>query len=232
MLRFREGPDCRDRLDGYKRAPDAKPVSACPGSAHFSRRHLFGNMHDPMDQPQTRTSPLPHHHVDFEPLRWIGAYKLLKGLLALIGALLVMRLMHRNLPEVATHWLTRLSIDPQSEFGQFVLKKVIALHARNLMWAAMLLQGYVIIAVVEGVGLILRRAWAEWLTVVTTAGMIPFEMYEFARRFTWVRLTILLLNILVVIYLIWRIRRDQQRHQWRRPVLSQQPTASDQKSGR
>ena len=49
---------------------------------------------------------------------------------------MVLRLLHRDLPEVATKWLSRLDIDPSSRFGAFVLKKVIALHARNLSWAA------------------------------------------------------------------------------------------------
>jgi uncharacterized membrane protein (DUF2068 family) len=196
----------------------------------FPRRHPFGNMKNSMAETELHT--LPSHRLDFEPLRWIGAYKLFKGLLALIGGLLVLRLMHRDLPAVATHWLSRLSIDPNSRFGLFVLRKVLALHAQRLHWAAMILFGYTVIAGVEGVGLIMRRAWAEWLTVVTTAAMIPLEVVEFAHRFTWVRLTILLLNIGVVVYLVWRIRRDQQRHAWRRAPLTQnQPATADQKQG-
>ena len=40
--------------------------------------------------------------------------------------------------------------------------------------------------------------------------MIPLEIWECARRFTSVRLAIVLLNVAVVVYLIWRIRRDQK----------------------
>jgi uncharacterized membrane protein (DUF2068 family) len=172
-------------------------------------------MHHPMNQHESGKAPPHHLHIppikgDFEPLRWIGAYKLLKGLLALIAGLLVLRLLHRDLPEVATHWLTRLKIDPASGLGQFVLKKVLALHARNLVWAASALFVYTIIAGVEGVGLMMRRSWAEWLTVVTTAAMIPLEIHESVRHPTWVRLTIIPLNIAVVAYLIWRIRRDRK----------------------
>ncbi|HSZ60103.1 MAG TPA: DUF2127 domain-containing protein [Tepidisphaeraceae bacterium] len=173
--------------------------------------------------------PVPLRGGEFEPLRWIGSYKLLKALLALIAGLMVLRLLHRDLPEVATKWLSRLDIDPSSRFGAFVLKKVIALHARNLSWAAAALFAYTVVAAVEGIGLLMRRAWAEWLTVVTTATMIPLEIWECARRFTSVRLAIVLMNVAVVVYLIWRIRRDQKKRAARRAALAHlQPPATEQ----
>jgi uncharacterized membrane protein (DUF2068 family) len=159
-----------------------------------------------MDRPNP---PSPPH---FEPLRWIGAYKLLKGVLAILGGLLVLRLMHLDLPEIVTHWMSRLSIRPHSALGEFILRKVIAIQGRRLAVLAVMLFAYTPIAFAEGIGLLMRRTWAEWLTVVTTAGMVPLELYELARRFTWVRAAILVLNILVVVYLIWRIRRDRQKH--------------------
>jgi hypothetical protein len=36
----------------------------------------------------------------------------------------------------------------------------------------------------EGLGLLLRKRWAEYLTIITTAGLIPIELYEMSRRAT------------------------------------------------
>lgn len=157
------------------------------------------------------SQPAHHHPVHFEPLRWIGAYKLLKAALAIVGGLIVLRLTHRDLPEVASHWMERLRIDPDGTIGKFISQRVLLIHARSLSFLAAWLFGYAVVGTIEGVGLIMRKTWAEWLTVVTTAALIPVEIWEFAKRFTWVRMTILLLNIAVVIYLVWRLRSDRHK---------------------
>jgi uncharacterized membrane protein (DUF2068 family) len=35
----------------------------------------------------------------------------------------------------------------------------------------------------EGIGLLLRKCWAEYFTIVTTGGLIPLEVYELWRHF-------------------------------------------------
>jgi uncharacterized membrane protein (DUF2068 family) len=198
----------------------------------YGRRRGMGfSMLTSMNQPRSRTTSRPLEPVrrpHFEPLRWIGTYKLLKGLLSLTAALMVLRLLHSDLPEVAIHFLERLGIDPASRFGTFVLKKVLALHARNLIWVATALFGYTVLSAFEGFGLLLRRAWAEWLTAATSGTMIPLEIWECGRHFTWIRLAIVLLNVAVVVYLIWRIRRDRKR----RAVLIESGTPAAKQEGR
>jgi uncharacterized membrane protein (DUF2068 family) len=161
---------------------------------------------------EKRNNPALPLKTNIEPLRWIGAYKLLKALLSALGALMVLRLMHRNLPEVALHWMGRLHIGPHSLVGKVILHRIVLIKNRSLGWVVIALLAYVPLAVAEGVGLILRKVWAEWLAVVTTGAMIPFEAVEVFRRTTWLRVVILIANILVLIYLIVRIRRDRGRH--------------------
>ena len=59
----------------------------------------------------------------------------------------------------------------------------------------------------EGVGLLLRRRWAEYFTVVATGLFIPLEIYEVAMRPTAVRLSVLAINVAVVIYVAAQLRR-------------------------
>jgi len=65
---------------------------------------------------------------------------------------------------------------------------------------------YAALFLVEGTGLLMRKRWAEWLTVVATASFIPFEIYEIVKKVSALRIATLIVNILVVAYLIWRIR--------------------------
>ena len=39
----------------------------------------------------------------------------------------------------------------------------------------------------EGVGLVLEKVWAEYLTVGVTIAFLPWEVYEIARHTDWMR---------------------------------------------
>ncbi len=176
----------------------------------------------PMDAHAQHHMHMPH--VKLEPLRWIGGYKLVKGAMALFMAMVVLRWTHRDLPEVAAQWMERLHITTSSALGHFISEKVILVHSQSLRTVAIVLFAYTVLAAVEGIGLLMRKTWAEWLTIVTTAGFVPLEVYEFARRFTWVRLAILLLNVGVVIYLIVRLKRDHAKRELMKELVRQQPS--------
>ena len=53
----------------------------------------------------------------------------------------------------------------------------------------------------------LRKRWAEYFTIITTAGLIPLEVYEIHRHLTATRIVVLLVNVAIVIYLVTRVRR-------------------------
>jgi uncharacterized membrane protein (DUF2068 family) len=54
--------------------------------------------------------------------------------------------------------------------------------------------------------LVLRKRWAEYFTIVTTTGLIPLEVIELARHFTMTKLVITFVNVLIVLYLVARVR--------------------------
>lgn len=149
-------------------------------------------------------------HRPFEPLRWIGAYKLVKAALAIFLGVLALRLTHRDLGEMVVRWLQHVHLDPEGQFGHWLRARVLKVKHSQLRLVGAWFFGYSAVMITEGIGLMLRQRWAEWLTVVTTAGFIPVELYELAKAFTPFRVVILLLNIAVVWYLIVRIREDRR----------------------
>jgi len=62
---------------------------------------------------------------------------------------------------------------------------------------------YCVLEGTEAVGLWYERRWAEYLTVIATAGFLPFEVYELTKRVTIVRITALVVNVAVLVYLVW-----------------------------
>jgi uncharacterized membrane protein (DUF2068 family) len=66
--------------------------------------------------------------------------------------------------------------------------------------------GYALLEGTEGVGLAMRRRWAEYLTVLATGILIPYEAYEVVHHITLFKVGALLLNVGVVGYLVYRKR--------------------------
>ncbi len=65
---------------------------------------------------------------------------------------------------------------------------------------------YAALETTEGVGLAMRRRWAEYLTVVATGVLIPYEVLEVVARPTTFRVGALLVNAAIVAYLAYRKR--------------------------
>jgi uncharacterized membrane protein (DUF2068 family) len=65
---------------------------------------------------------------------------------------------------------------------------------------------YALLEGTEGVGLAMRRRWAEYLTVIATGILIPYEAYEVIHHVTFFKVGALLLNLAVVGYLAYRKR--------------------------
>jgi uncharacterized membrane protein (DUF2068 family) len=65
---------------------------------------------------------------------------------------------------------------------------------------------YALLEGTEGVGLAMRRRWAEYLTVIATGILIPYEAYEVIHHVTLFKVGALALNLAVVGYLAYSKR--------------------------
>ena len=65
---------------------------------------------------------------------------------------------------------------------------------------------------IEGIGLLLLKRWAEYLTIIITSSFIPFELYADFRHLTIAKTLILIVNSAVVWYLASRLWSRQATH--------------------
>ena len=144
-------------------------------------------------------------------LRLIGAFKLLKALLLLAGALGALSLAHGDAADVLERVTTELHIDPEGRHVGRIVQKILSLDERHLRAFSAGMIVYACVFVVEGVGLILKKVWAEWFTVIVTASFVPLEVYEIARRPGAIRIAALAVNLAIVGYLVARLRRRPAR---------------------
>ena len=69
------------------------------------------------------------------------------------------------------------------------------------------LMTYTVIFLLEGGGMLMRKAWAEYLVLVELALLLPPEMLENLRQPDFLRIVTLVFNIVIFVYL--SIRRTQ-----------------------
>jgi uncharacterized membrane protein (DUF2068 family) len=137
----------------------------------------------------------------------IGTFKLVKGLLLFVLAAGLLSCLHKDIEQIAEHWINLLRVDPSNRYIAAFLKKLGLLTDKKLAELGGLTFFYAAILFTEGIGLILRKRWAEYFTVIATASFIPMEVYELFRDVHTGKIALLVLNVAIVWYLIVTLRR-------------------------
>jgi uncharacterized membrane protein (DUF2068 family) len=137
----------------------------------------------------------------------IGGFKLVKGLLLVVVGVGALHLVHKDVADVVAGWLDQVHVDPEGRLADRLLTRLLSVDDRKLRAISAGTFGYAALLLTEGVGLLLRKRWAEYFTVIVTGSFIPLELYELWRHVTPTRLTVIAINIAIVWYLIVLLRR-------------------------
>jgi len=139
-------------------------------------------------------------------IRLIGLGKLAKaGLLVAIGlGALSMRHDHSWLGT----WVHAVAADAHGRLVAKALARVSSLSVHQLVEIGVGSLVYAAVFVIEGVGLWLRKAWAEVMTVIVTISFIPLEIYELVEHRSWAKVAMIGVNVLIVLYLLRRLHRE------------------------
>jgi|SRR5579863_2927687 len=141
-------------------------------------------------------------------LRLIALFKLLKAALLIALGIGALRLIHTDISGVLEHFVLRLGLDPGGHYVGDALEKVANLTPTKVESVAIGSFIYSALFLTEGIGLWMLKRWAEWLTVIITSSLLPVEIYECFRHPGIGKVLVFLLNIGIVVYLIYQMRRD------------------------
>jgi uncharacterized membrane protein (DUF2068 family) len=82
------------------------------------------------------------------------------------------------------------------------VEKVLNAKSSTLNLIAFGILFYGVLQLVEGIGLWSLRRWGEYVAVVGTTIFIPLEIYELTDKISWLKVSILALNVAAVLYLL------------------------------
>jgi uncharacterized membrane protein (DUF2068 family) len=140
----------------------------------------------------------------------IGLFKLFKGLVLFATGIGALKLLHKDVAFVFEQWADVLRVDPNNHYIHRLLAKLSIIDERKLKELSVGTFFYSALMLTEGTGLLLRKRWAEYFTIIETASFVPLEVYELIKRFSSPKLIVLLINIAVVVYLMVGLRQDRR----------------------
>ncbi len=157
-----------------------------------------------------------HMHHD-KGLLLIGLFKLVEAVFFVAVGMGVLHLLHRDLGDEVLRLTTRLRMDPEGRLVTFLLDRVDSITDHRLKQIGVATFLYAAIRVTEGVGLVLEKVWAEYLTVAVTVSFLPWEMYEIVREADAIRIGLFVINLAVLAYLVWWLKRKRPAVEAHRP---------------
>jgi uncharacterized membrane protein (DUF2068 family) len=141
-------------------------------------------------------------------VRIVALFEAAKGLLVLLAGFGLLSLVHQNVQQAAVDLVEHLHIDPMRRYPKIFLVLAANISDTQLWLLASLSFAYTAIRLIEAYGLWQHRRWAEWLAAVSGIIYIPFELYELSTGISWIKVCTLSVNIYIVIYMLYLLKRE------------------------
>jgi uncharacterized membrane protein (DUF2068 family) len=142
-------------------------------------------------------------------LRVIAVYKMVHGLLFIAVGVGFIRLKHHDIPQILNDYVIRpLRFNPENKVVDWLLDEASKLTPHKITLVSYAAFFYALLFCIEGVGLFLRKHWAEYFVVIVTGSLLPFEIWAMVLRVEWWKAGVIFGNLLILTYLIHRLRLD------------------------
>jgi len=138
-------------------------------------------------------------------LKIIIGYKLTKALAELLGGASIFVLGSVGLAEKLVAVAQAIRRHATESWSIALAEQLLhASTAHKVFVVAMALLADAAATSIEGWALYRRYVWSRWLVVITTASLVPFEVVTLVHHPNAVRATLLLVNVLILVYLMRR----------------------------
>jgi uncharacterized membrane protein (DUF2068 family) len=109
----------------------------------------------------------------------------------------------RSIERISAHF----GLDPNNHLIHRLISVLTGIDRKHLRAIQAGTFFYAILHLIEGVGLIFERDWAGYLVVFATSTLIPFELYEIMQKHSLPRISVLIANLGIVVYLVIQLRK-------------------------
>lgn len=144
-------------------------------------------------------------------LRAVALFEAAKGVLTLLAGFGLLTLLHRDVEAIAATLIRALHLHPEGHYPALFLKYAEEINDARV-WAIFLIGViYALVRFTEAYGLWHERPWAEWFGALAGGLYIPFEIYELSLGVSFIKVGVLIVNVLVVLVIAFNIRQRLAR---------------------
>jgi uncharacterized membrane protein (DUF2068 family) len=142
----------------------------------------------------------------------IAAFKILKACSLFLLAFGLHHLRVGNSEDIILGWCKTIRVDPDNKISHAIISKLTGMPESRLHELGIGTFFYGLLFGIEGVGLLLKQKWAEYMTVISTVTFLPLEVYELFRpNRKIVKLVVLVINLAILIYLVINLIKANRR---------------------
>ena len=139
----------------------------------------------------------------------LALFKWFKSLVLLLVGVGFLKLLHHDVEETFQTLADQFRVDPDNRYLGAVLAKLTLLDAKKIKALSAVTFAYSALFLVEGTGLFLEKRWAEFLTIVATASLIPIEIYELLKEPSIMKSATLVINVAIAVFLVVKVRASK-----------------------
>ena len=133
-------------------------------------------------------------------------------MLVLLAGFELLTFIHKDLHMAAVRLVEHLHLNPARHYPRIFLdltERITDGQLWSLASAALL---YCMVRFVEASGLWMGRKWAKWFGVLSGGMYIPVELVEVIHVRNWPRVSVLAVNIGVVAYLLYSLKKHEENN--------------------
>ena len=139
-------------------------------------------------------------------LPWIAAERAFRAIVLITVGVVLVSHPHADWAAEITRFAEKLGLDPNSNWIRKLLERVRKIGSDKDVLFGVVALAYGALEGVKAYGLWMQRRWGEWLTVLATSLMLVPEIWELTKSATVIKAGVLIINLLVVAYLLRRLR--------------------------
>ena len=140
-------------------------------------------------------------------LRTVALIEATKGALVLLAGFGLLSLIHHDIQRFAERLIAHGHLNPAAHFPRIFEEVATQLTDSRLLLIAAGAGVYSLARFIEAYGLWYGRRWAEWFAALSAGIYIPFELFALYERITWLRLGMLMLNVMIVTMMLYGMFR-------------------------
>lgn len=153
------------------------------------------------------------HDLSLKGLRLVAMLEAAKGMLVLLAGFGLLSFIHQNAQEIAEAIIKDFHLNPASHYPRIFMELAGKVADVRLWMLALMAASYAVMRLIEAYGLWNGRRWAEWFAVASGGIYMPFEIYELVKGISWIKISTLGINVVVVAYMayaLWESRKGNE----------------------